>query len=1012
MRAINKQLTILSETERDALYELPDFDEAQRVHFLQFTESEQDLIYARKSLADKIYCALQIGYFKAKQTFFEFSWDDLPGKDLLFILEHYFPEVSWHPELISKHEYYLQRKIILQYFGYQNWDKNIHTPQILIHLGVAVCKDATLEFILLEAIAWFRSHKILRPGYTTMQSIISKTLTLERSRLSKLINLQVEDNTQSTLNMLLATDTALSELSALKQDAKDFKYRMMQIECNKLKSLEPIYKLAARILPTLSISQQNISYYASLAHFYTVHELRELNLGQRNLYLLCYAWQRYQKITDNLAEAFCYQIRRFDDSLKITLSSQKLKTYKQQKKQAKKIARLLGLFIDDSYEDITPYGKVRKKAFRILSKEAIKAMTVKFSELTASEQELRWKLYDSFNNKFRRYLRPLFLQLEFMSETYNNQWLQAIQTIKQSFVNQQQFSMKDKQLEKLIPKRLLPYLLSHEEDKESIINAERYEYWFYRQCRERLLDGSLYLNNSIRHSSFESSLLTPEAELEALKTLNIGKFNQPLDKILNSLEQELTELWVDFNRRLKKGEFTHLEYDKAKNHLSLKKIHNEEDTRGAQEQFYRLLSSSNIINVLQFVNEQCDFLKAFTPLQSRYAKKILDANEVFAGIMSQAMNHGLNTMADISNIPYYVLQHNYKQFFREGTLKKVNDIIINAIAKLPIFPYYELGFDLRYGAVDGQKFSTERPTIKSRYSKKHFGRGKGVVAYTLLCNHIPLHSQIINGHDHESHYTFDAVYNNTSTIIPQAISGDMHSVNKINFLLHYWFGFIFSPRFTNVDAEIKKVNCTKEICNYDNYLIKPSAQYNRQLIEEEWSNIRRILVTLAQKEITQEVLIKKLCTYSASNRTRQALFEFDKLIRSIYTLKYIIDPQLQSQVHRSQNRIEAYHQLHSAIAQIGGKKELIGKTDIEIEISNQCGRLIANAIIYYNSAILSKMLEFYRETNNERALAELYKYSPVAWQHIHLIGRYLFDNQQSGIDLTVVLADLLTKNAA
>ena len=85
-------------------------------------------------------------------------------------------------------------------------------------------------------------------------------------------------------------------------------------------------------------------------------------------------------------------------------------------------------------------------------------------------------------------------------------------------------------------------------------------------------------------------------------------------------------------------------------------------------------------------------------------------------------------MADISNIPYYVLHNNYKQFFREATLQKVNDIIIDAIAKLPIFPYYELGFDLRYGAVDGQKFSTERPTIKSRYSKKHFGRGKGVVA--------------------------------------------------------------------------------------------------------------------------------------------------------------------------------------------------------------------------------------------------------------------------------------------
>lgn len=33
---------------------------------------------------------------------------------------------------------------------------------------------------------------------------------------------------------------------------------------------------------------------------------------------------------------------------------------------------------------------------------------------------------------------------------------------------------------------------------------------------------------------------------------------------------------------------------------------------------------------------------------------------------------------------------------------------------------------------------------------------------------------------------------------------------------------------------------------------------------------------------------------------------------------------------RSQNRIESYHQLRSAIAHVGGKKELIGWTDIEI----------------------------------------------------------------------------------
>src|ERR1017187_5571793 len=88
-----------------------------------------------------------------------------------------------------------------------------------------------------------------------------------------------------------------------------------------------------------------------------------------------------------------------------------------------------------------------------------------------------------------------------------------------------------------------------------------------------------------------------------------------------------------------------------------------------------------------------------------------------------------------------------------------------------------------------------------------------------------------------------------------------------------------------------------------------------------------------------------------------------------FTLRYLRDPKLQRNVHRSQNRIESYHQLRSAIAQVGGKKELTGRTDIEIEINNQCARLIANAIIYYNSAILSRLLTKYAESPGLKALA-------------------------------------------
>jgi hypothetical protein len=122
--------------------------------------------------------------------------------------------------------------------------------------------------------------------------------------------------------------------------------------------------------------------------------------------------------------------------------------------------------------------------------------------------------------------------------------------------------------------------------------------------------------------------------------------------------------------------------------------------------------------------------------------------------------------------------------------------------------------------------------------------------------------------------------------------------------------------------------------------------------------------------------------------------------------RYLRDPQLQRFVHRSQNRIESYHQLRSAIAQVAGKKELTGRTDLDIEISNQCARLIANAIVYYNSAILSRLLTTYKASGNETALTLATSTSPVAWQHIHLNGRYAFRDGGQPMDLDAIVQGL------
>jgi hypothetical protein len=107
-------------------------------------------------------------------------------------------------------------------------------------------------------------------------------------------------------------------------------------------------------------------------------------------------------------------------------------------------------------------------------------------------------------------------------------------------------------------------------------------------------------------------------------------------------------------------------------------------------------------------------------------------------------------------------------------------------------------------------------------------------------------------------------------------------------------------------------------------------------------------------------------------------------------------------IHRADWR----DRLRRAIARIGGKKELTGRTDIELEISNQCGRLIANAIIYYNSAILSRLLTRYEADGNTKARAFITQISPAAWRHILLNGHSTFRSDGKLIDLDAMVAGL------
>ena len=235
----------------------------------------------------------------------------------------------------------------------------------------------------------------------------------------------------------------------------------------------------------------------------------------------------------------------------------------------------------------------------------------------------------------------------------------------------------------------------------------------------------------------------------------------------------------------------------------------------------------------------------------------------------------------------------------------------------------------------------------------------------------------------------------------------MHSINRVNFALMHLFGYRFMPRFVHLPEKAQKnLVSFQNPSKWDNNIIKPKNKVDEGLIVKEWDNILRILASLAMKETTQAVVVRKLSSYKRTNPTLKALIEFDKIIMSLYILDYIDDPDMRSNVHRSLNRGEALHQLIAAIRKVSDKK-LLGKNEIEMEMHNECNRLIANCIIYYNATLLSNLYNTCKNEDQQAYCDLIKRLSLVAWQHINLIGKYEFCQNHIALNIQELIETML-----
>ncbi len=203
--------------------------------------------------------------------------------------------------------------------------------------------------------------------------------------------------------------------------------------------------------------------------------------------------------------------------------------------------------------------------------------------------------------------------------------------------------------------------------------------------------------------------------------------------------------------------------------------------------------------------------------------------------------------------------------------------------------------------------------------------------------------------EHESHHLYDIIYNNQSNVTVDKVTGDNHSINQINFVILDAINVAFIPGIKDIPSEAEKLYCVGDPSQYTG-LIRPKGQIDTALIKSEKRGIIRVLLSLILQKNTQAIIVRKLSSHKRYSRLRNALWEYNKILRSTHVLNVIDNIQLRQTIRSGRNRTESYHQLHRTIRKIysGAFK---GRRKVDNAVSNHASRLVANLIIAYNSII-------------------------------------------------------------
>ena len=1001
-----KRIRLLSDDEINDLYSLPNLNAKEHDLYLTLNNKEYEIIDSSSNDITWIYFVLQLGYFKAKQQFYLFKLEDVKD-DLEYILKIHNIEGLFEKEAkISKTTIAKQRDIIAEHFGYTIWSIN-HKEKILKQLIIILKSYPKKQNALRQLLEYFDNINLTIPSYRVLQDIFTEAYASEENRWHELVN-KIPSDVINKLDHLLSKDNK-SLLNLLKSEQKDFQFTAVREEVEKLDNMQEIYDYSKDFLPLLGISFNASAYYFDLIEHYSSSIQKRVKKPTIYIHLLCFIHHKYKSSANNLITSFVYHFRGILEESKVFIEAEKIKHLSKITIDLPKVAAFLSWF--PKRGDELSFTETNDAAYNILPKEQFPIFAEHLAKSKFDKKKYKWKYYSQSSRMLSLYLRPIILNLEFKYFDENDKITPLINILKFHY-NQGKppatFKISD-DLGLIIPKNIYPYLKKKPND--IYMDPYLFEYYVYEKMYHAIHRGKLFCNDSTYYCDIDQDLISEElvdkAEEFALQ-YGYNKIPKYCTSRLDELLSELNQAWHKTIYNIEHNENPGIKLiDTSDEQCDWQLLY--DSSEKTDDSFFSGLPKIPISDIVKLIGDLTEMWQAFDHIRSKYVKKEQPVEIVLiACILSEAFGVGASKMGEMSDIDSNVLASTRKDFIRIDTLCIANDIVNNYVNSLAIFKLWNLLDDKLLADADGQKYATTESSIQSRYSKKYLGRGKGISIMSLTANNITPVSKNIGLNEYEGHSLFDMLYSNKTDIMINSITGDNHTLNKLNFLALDAINISYLPSIKNIKEATDDLYSVDDIENY-NSIIQPEGKINVKRIKDQERGILRVLLSLIMQENTQTNIIRKINSHARYARLKAGLFEYNKIFKSIHVLNCVDDMYLRKALRTARNRTESYHQMHSVIRKMYHSL-FRGRKIVSNRISAHASRLVSNCIIAYNATILNDVyLKLVNDNLSNVMIEKFARISPIAWSHILFTGRYNFTKSDNKIDLAL-MAKMLEQN--